>query len=59
MQAALAPVDGRPGPVWRWLELRYLEMAAIADRAGAAFAILAFPYRGQLRGDLPHPVSSA
>jgi lysophospholipase L1-like esterase len=56
MQAALAPVDGRPGPVWHWLEARYLEMAATAETAGADFAVLAFPYRGQLRGNAPHPV---
>ena len=54
-RAAGAPIE-RPGPEWDWLEARYLEMAAAAERGGARFAVLAFPYREQLRGPDPHPV---
>jgi hypothetical protein len=55
-RAAVVPVGSADGPEWRWLEARYLEMAAAAQRAGAGFAVLAFPYPAQLAGDGPDPV---
>jgi hypothetical protein len=55
-QAAVVPVESDDGPEWRWLEARYLEMAAAAERAGARFAVLAFPYPAQLTGRGPDPV---
>jgi len=55
-RAAGDPVESAHAPEWRWLEARYREMAAVAARAGAGFAVLAFPYRAQLEGRGPHPV---
>jgi lysophospholipase L1-like esterase len=46
--AAGSPVERADAPEWRWLEARYREMAAVAETAGAGFAVLAFPYRAQL-----------
>jgi hypothetical protein len=55
-RAALTPVETDDGPEWDWLETRYLEMAAAAERAGSRFAVLAFPYPAQLTGHTPDPV---
>ncbi len=55
-RAALMPVETDDGPEWDWLETRYLEMAKAAERAGARFAVLVFPYPAQLVGREPHPV---
>jgi lysophospholipase L1-like esterase len=51
------PVESTDRVEWRWLEDRYDEMAAAAESAGARFAVLAFPYRSQMKGKNPHPVS--
>jgi hypothetical protein len=55
-RAAVAPIESGDGPEWPWLEARYLEMAAAARSVGARFAVLAFPYPGQLNGRGPDPV---
>ena len=55
-RAALMPIESGDGPEWRWLEARYLEMAALAERAGARFAVLGFPYPAQLAGRGQDPV---
>jgi hypothetical protein len=55
-RAALTPVGAEDGPEWRWLEARYLEMASAAERAGARFAVLAFPHPAQLAGRGQDPV---
>ncbi|HEY8155868.1 MAG TPA: SGNH/GDSL hydrolase family protein [Myxococcota bacterium] len=55
-RAAVVPVGSEDGPEWRWLEARYLEMATAAERAGARFAVLAFPYPAQLAGRGQDPV---
>ena len=55
-RAAVMPVESDDGPEWRWLEARYLEMASAAERAGARFAVLAFPYPSQLAGRGQDPV---
>lgn len=54
-RAAILPVESDAGPEWRWLEARYLEMAASAAAGGARFALLAVPYAAQL--DRPAPDS--
>ena len=56
--AALVPQDGSAGPEWEWLEARYAEMAAAAERVGARFAVLAFPYRGQVKRSGSDPVQA-
>ncbi len=55
-QAAVAPIETEAGPELRWLETRYLEMAAAAERAGARFAVLLFPYPAQVTGRGPDPM---
>ena len=55
-RAAAVPVGAESETEWRWLEARYVEMAAVAGSVGARFAVLAFPYRAQLDGEGPHPV---
>jgi hypothetical protein len=55
-QAAFAPVESVDAPEWRWLEQRYLEMAASAQAAGARFAVLALPYPAQLARSGGDPV---
>ena len=55
-RAAVVPLESDDGPEWRWLETRYLEMAAAAERAGSGFAVLAFPYPAQLAGRGQDPV---
>jgi lysophospholipase L1-like esterase len=55
-RAAVTPIGAEDGPEWRWLEARYLEMASAAERAGAGFAVLAFPYPAQLAERGPDPV---
>jgi hypothetical protein len=55
-RTAIRPIESANAPEWLWLEARYREMAAVAAGAGAGFAVLAFPYRGQLDGRGPHPV---
>jgi lysophospholipase L1-like esterase len=57
-RAAFTPIESPDGPEWRWLESRYLEMASTAERAGARFAVLAFPYPGQLAGRGQDPVQA-
>jgi hypothetical protein len=47
-RAAAIPVEGEEGPEWDWLEALYVEMAELSRAAGAQFAVLAFPYPGQL-----------
>ncbi len=54
--AAVAPIEGGSGPEWDWLEALYAQMAAEAERVGAGFAVLVFPYRAQLAGTGSHPV---
>lgn len=49
LRAAFAPRDrGEHRTEWRWLGARYAEMAGAAERVGARFAVLAFPYRDQI-----------
>lgn len=55
-QDAVRLVGAGDLPEWRWLETRYLEMARVAEESGAAFAILAFPFRKQLETPAPDPV---
>jgi hypothetical protein len=55
-RAAILPVESDAGPEWRWLETRYLEMAASAAAGGARFAVLAVPYAAQLDRPAPDPV---
>jgi hypothetical protein len=55
-RAAVTAVGAEDGPHWDWLERRYLEMEAVAERAGARFVVLAFPYPAQLAGRGPDPV---
>ncbi len=57
-RAAFTPIESDDGPEWRWLENRYLEMAATAERAGARFGVLAFPYPAQLSGRGQDPVQA-
>jgi hypothetical protein len=57
-RAAVTPIGASDGPEWSWLEARYLEMAAAAERAGARFAVLAFPYPAQLKSRGPDPVQA-
>jgi len=52
-RAAVLPVESDAGPEWRWLEARYVEMAASAAAGGARFALLVVPYAAQL--DRPAP----
>lgn len=47
---ALRPRELPPGPTRDWLEARYVEMARAAASTGAAFAVIAFPYRSQVHG---------
>jgi len=53
---AVAFIEARDRPEWRWLEALYQEMAEVANTGGASFAILAFPYQKQLAESPPHPV---
>jgi hypothetical protein len=55
-RAGLVPIVRATGPEWVWLESRYVEMAAASTQAGSRFAVLAFPFPGQLVGTQPHPV---
>jgi len=50
-RAAMEPRDS-PQHVteWRWLEDNYQRIAESADRHGASFAVLAFPYATQMEG---------
>ena len=57
-RAAAIPVDGKAATEWRWIETHYAEMAGIAAGAGSHFAVLAFPYPGQLEGGKAHPVQA-
>jgi lysophospholipase L1-like esterase len=56
-RATATPVENTDRVEWRWLEERYQEMSQTAAGVGARFAILAFPYRDQVRGVGPHPVA--
>lgn len=55
-RAAVRPIESGGETEWRWLEARYLEMAASAERAGARFAVLAFPYPQQVTRSGPDSV---
>lgn len=55
-RAAAVPVDGKASIEWTWLETHYADMANIATNVGSDFAVLAFPYSGQLGGHDGHPV---
>ncbi len=52
-EASFAPrLELPPGPERRWLAGLYGEMDRAAAGAGAAFAVLAFPHRPQIAGDV-------
>lgn len=44
------PATEPPDPEWRWLEERYAEMQRAAKHGGARFAVIAFPFPGQVGG---------
>lgn len=58
LRDATSFIESADRPEWDWLEGRYVEMAQVARAHGAGFAILAFPYRSQLKGSAPHPVQN-
>jgi hypothetical protein len=55
--ASYDPVESDAGPEWAWLERNYQDMASVAARSGAGFAILLVPYPGQVAKQGPDPVA--
>ncbi len=59
LRAAMSPVLPDRQLEWNWLEQQYVAIQRVANRIGAEFALLAFPYESQVDDPLPSPVQEA